>query len=140
MLIARSKPYFMDLPRVRSSNFHCRNIGAIAGDSRKRTRFETEESKELGAEVSGKRFLLNDSDDESAVLLPSDIEKYVTKYIKKHVSDKTTIEKILEYCPLKEFVKPPSIDIYRKELLQSSKSSKGGFLSLEYSNLDESSF
>ena len=90
MLIARSKPYFMDLPRVRSSNFHCRNIGAIAGDSRKRTRFETEESKELGAEVSGKRFLLNDSD-ESAVLLPSDIEKYVTKYIKKHVSDLSLI-------------------------------------------------
>ena len=46
------------------------------------------------------RFELDDSDDESSVCLPSTLENFVRKYIRKHVGDKAIKERVLTDKPV----------------------------------------
>ena len=65
------------------------------------------------------RFELGDSDDESSVCLPPDLENFVRKYLRKHVGDKAIKERVLTDNPVPRNVdQPPAVDIYIKELIK----------------------
>ena len=69
------------------------------------------------------RFELDDSDDESSVCLPPDLENFVRKCMRKHVGDKAIKERVLMDNPLPVNVdKPPAVNIYIKELVKETVS------------------
>ena len=53
-----------------------------------------------------RRFEFDDSDDESSVCLPSDLENFVRKYIRKHVGDKAIKERMLTDNPVNLITQP----------------------------------
>ena len=62
---------------------------------------------------------LDDSDDESSVCLPSDLENFEGKYARKHIGDKGIKECVLMDNPIPGNVdKPPAVDIHIKELIK----------------------
>ena len=62
-----------------------------------------------------------DEEDENSVVLPEELVAFVSKYTKKHISDKVIKEKILSNTPVPSNVPvPPALDIYIKDLINES--------------------
>ena len=89
---------------------------AKTGD--KRPRHDSETIEVIEPIDKSARFELDESDDESSVVLREDLVKYARKYSTKHFSDKAIKEKILTDFPVpNNLPKPPKLDIYIKELV-----------------------
>lgn len=70
------------------------------------------------------RFELDDSD-ESSVWLPSDLENFVPKHVRKHAGDKVIKKRVPTDKPVPGNVdKPPAVDIYINELIKETVSGK----------------
>ena len=68
------------------------------------------------------RFELDDSD-ESSVWLPSDLENFVPKHVRKNAGDKVIKKRVLTDNPVPGNVdKPSAVDIYINELIKETVS------------------
>ena len=70
-----------------------------------------------------RRFELDDSDDESFVCLPPDLENFLRKYMRKQVGHKAIKERVLkDNLVTGNLDKPPAVRIYIKELMKETVS------------------
>ena len=106
----------------RFSNLNADPAQAVGGKTLNKNENSHHDEIEEPPEKMG-RFELDDSDDESSVCLPPDLEYLVRKYIRKHVGDKAIKKRVLMNNPVPGNVdKPVAVDIYIKELIKETVS------------------